>query len=143
MAIHTATATEVDVPTLYALLRLRVDVFVVEQASAYPELDGRDLEAGTLHCWVDEGAGPVACLRILEKPVGQRISRVVTAPRARGRGLAGQLLRYAIDRCGRPVSLSAQAHLAGWYEGFGFEVAGPGYDEDGIPHLPMIIAGGP
>jgi len=58
---HVATFAEIDSATLYALLRLRCDVFIVEQECAYPDLDGRDLESGTRHVWLTspaENAGP-------------------------------------------------------------------------------------
>jgi ElaA protein len=128
--------------TLYGLLRLRVDVFVVEQRSAYEELDGRDTEASTLHVWTEDGAGPAAYLRMLGEPGGgARIGRVCTRPDARGQGLASALLGEAVRRAyGRAVTLHAQTHLAGWYTREGFVVDGPGYVEDGIAHTPMRYA---
>ena len=67
-----------------------------------------------------------------------RLGRVVLARRVRGRGLADLLVRAALDRVGdREVVLDAQEPLAGWYAGFGWEVSGPGFLEDGIPHVPM------
>ena len=70
-----------------------------------------------------------------------RIGRVATATAARGRGLAADLMRLALDRAeGRLVRLDAQAHLEGWYARFGFVVDGPGFLEDGIPHVPMSRA---
>jgi ElaA protein len=126
---------------LYALLRLRVDVFVVEQACAYPDLDGRDAEPDAWHAWIEgDDGGPVATLRVLREPDGtHRIGRVVTAPAARGRGLAGALVRDALARVDGTVVLHAQSHLAGWYAGFGFVPDGPDYVEDGIPHTPMRL----
>jgi len=60
------------------------------------------------------------------------------APVARGAGLAGALMTEALAVVGdRPCVLDAQTHLVGFYEGLGFEVSGPGYVEDGIPHTPM------
>jgi ElaA protein len=139
--IHSATFAELDTSTLYALLRLRVDVFVVEQACAYPELDGRDVEPGTVHCWVEDDSGPVAGLRILREPDGAvRIGRVVTAPSARHRGLASALIRHAVDLTApAPVVLGGQRYLADWYQSLGFAVDGPEYIEDGIPHVPMRL----
>lgn len=124
--------------TLYALLRLRVDAFVVEQRCPYPELDGRDTEAATRHCWVAEGGRPVACARLLDEGGGvTRLGRVVTAPAARGRGLARHLVRHVVELAGGPVVASVQAHLAGWYAGLGFVATGPHYIEDGIAHVDM------
>jgi ElaA protein len=137
--VHAAPLAELTPAVLYALLRLRVDVFVVEQECAYPELDGRDLEAATLLLWTDDDEGVTATARVLQDPNGVvRIGRVVTAPRARGRGLAGDILRSAIELSGSaPIVLDAQAHLAGWYARFGFAVSGDEFQEDGIPHVPM------
>jgi ElaA protein len=126
---------------LYAILKLRVDVFVVEQACPYPELDGRDLEPTTRHIWLAPPGHPdrPACyLRVLAEPDGmRRIGRVVTAPGQRGRSLAGHLLRWVLHVHPGPSVLDAQAHLQHWYERAGFDVAGPTFLEDGIPHVPM------
>lgn len=131
---------ELDAATLYGLLRLRVDVFVVEQACPYPELDGRDTEPGTVHLWVERDGRVVACLRLLDDPAGQRIGRVCVAADSRGAGLAEVLVRAALQRCAGPVVLDAQTYLARWYERLGFAVAGPEFVEDGISHVPMRLA---
>ncbi|SCG51755.1 GNAT family N-acetyltransferase [Micromonospora halophytica] len=139
VALHLATFAELDARTLHDLLRLRIDVFVVEQACPYPELDGRDVEPGTRHLWLESGGAPLAYLRILADPGGvARIGRVVVAPGARGAGLAGRLMTEALRLVGdRPCVLEAQSHLADFYARHGFTVTGPEYVEDGIPHLPM------
>ncbi len=127
-------------PTLlYALLRLRVDVFVVEQECAYPELDGRDTEAGTRHLWVGDEEVVAGYLRLLTEPDGtRRIGRVCTAADSRGSGVAALLVDEALRlSAGHPVVLDAQTYLRGWYERLGFAVSGPDFVEDGIPHLPM------
>ncbi|MFW5420071.1 GNAT family N-acetyltransferase [Nocardiopsis sp. CNT-189] len=141
--VRIAPFAELGTAELYALLRLRTDVFVVEQECAYPELDGRDTEPGTLHAWAagpgDPGT-PLACLRVLAEPDGSaRIGRVATAPSARGRGLARLLLAAALERLpGREVRLDAQSYAAGLYRSFGFEPCGPEFTEDGIAHVPML-----
>jgi predicted GNAT family N-acyltransferase len=123
---------------VYALCRLRVDVFVVEQRCPYPELDGRDTEPATVHLWVEEDGRVLATLRLLDDGDTRAIGRVATAASARGRGLAAGLVEAAIGSCdGVPVTLGAQAHLEHWYGRFGFRRSGPGYVEDGIPHVPM------
>jgi ElaA protein len=134
--IRTATFTELDTGTLYALLRLRVDVFVVEQRCPYPELDGRDTDPDTVHLWFD---GPTAYLRMVTDGDGTvRIGRICTAPEARGTGLAAALITAALDRAtGQRITLDAQSHLVGYYERLGFIVDGPEFDDDGIPHTPM------
>ena len=132
---------ELAADTLYGLLKLRVDVFVVEQECPYPELDGRDLEDGTRHVWVEDGGEPVAYLRILEDTGGvARIGRVCVAAKARGGGYARQLMTTALDRVGdRPAVLDAQSYLTAFYADFGFRPDGPEYVEDGIPHVPMRL----
>lgn len=136
-----ALFADLDAATLYRLLKLRCDVFVVEQQCAYPELDGRDTEPGTAHLWLDAPDGSVAAyLRVLAEPGGgARIGRVVTARRSRGQGLAAQLLQAALTHIGpaRETVLDAQTDAIRIYERFGFTAAGPTYVEDGIEHLPM------
>lgn len=140
MILRTASSGELSARELYALLRLRSAVFVVEQREPYLDLDGKDLQPGTRHCWFEEQREPVACLRILAEPSGgSEIGRIVTAPQARGRGLAGRLIRHALELARPPVTLNAQAHLRDWYATFGFEVSGPAftYPDEEIPHVPM------
>lgn len=138
LVLHDRSAPQLAIAELYALLRLRVDVFVVEQACPYPELDGRDLDPGTRHLWLADAEGsPVACLRLLAEAGATRIGRVATRADRRGRGLAGRLLDHALASSPAPHVLDAQSHLRAWYEGRGFAVAGPEFVEDGIPHLPM------
>ena len=123
---------------VYALCRLRVDVFVVEQECPYPELDGRDVEPATEHLWAEADGAVLATIRVLDDGASRAIGRVATAVPARGRGLAGRLIQEALSSYGGgPLTLGAQAHLEGWYERFGFRRSGPGYVEDGIPHVPM------
>lgn len=137
--VHEAAFAELDARTLYEILQLRVDVFVVEQQCAYRELDGRDTEPATRHLWVAAANGAVvAYLRMLDETGNTtRIGRVVTARTHRGRGLADLLVRHAIARTSGPVVADAQAHLRRWYEERGFVVTGPPFDDAGIPHVPM------
>jgi ElaA protein len=141
--VHRTRGPDLATVELYGLLRLRVDVFVVEQRCAYAELDGRDLDPGTVHLRIGPADAPLACLRLLTEPTGERrIGRVCTAGTARGRGLAGRLVAAALDEAGdAPCVLDAQAHLTGLYGGFGFVASGPGYDWDGVEHVPMRHAG--
>ena len=135
-------ALDLDAATLYELLRLRVDVFVVEQACPYGELDGRDLEERARHYWLTghgEPAAVLGTLRLLKEPDGgYRIGRLCTAKTARGRGLGKQLMDAVIAEIGDGACvLDAQEHLADFYRGYGFEATGPAYDWDGVAHLPM------
>lgn len=134
-----ATFPELDAATLYALLRLRTDVFVVEQQCAYPELDGRDTEPATRHLWLERAGTPVAYLRVLAEPDGTAcIGRVVVARDARGAGHARRLMDTALERIGtRDCVLNAQSRLVEFYRGFGFVPTGPEFLDDGILHTPM------
>ncbi|GAA2780281.1 GNAT family N-acetyltransferase [Saccharopolyspora taberi] len=139
-SVHRAYTADLDAEDFYRMLRLRVDVFVVEQACAYPELDGRDLEDSTRHFWIDSADGYVlGYLRLLEDPDGTlRIGRVCTARAARGLGLARKLMRAAVAEIGRaPSVLSAQTYALDFYRSFGFAETGEEYLEDGIPHVDM------
>ena len=143
VVLHRSAVRTIDSLALYEILRLRVAVFIVEQACAYPELDGRDVEPGAELLWVTDSSEVVATLRVLRDADGAlRVGRVATAPAARSRGVASDLMRAALDRCAEvdpsaPVVLDAQAHLVSWYSRFGFAVDGDPFDEDGIPHVPM------
>lgn len=128
---------------LYAFLRLRVDVFVVEQRCPYPELDGLDLDPQTRHFWLAGADGVVAYLRLLETAAHDgraefRIGRVCTASSARGRGFSRRLLEAALAEVGgASCVLDAQTYATGLYAAFGFEPVGEEYLEDGIPHITM------
>ncbi len=137
-----AHADGLSASQLYAALKLRVDVFVVEQACPYAELDGLDLVPGTDHLWVELGGDEVvATLRILTTNGSWRIGRVATARAHRGKGYAAALMRAALVHLVEgEVTLEAQAHLEQWYAGFGFIRAGGDYIEDGIPHVSMRLA---
>lgn len=152
-----AHLAEMHPVTLYQLLRLRCDVFVVEQHCPYPELDGRDLEAGSLMVWATHSNGEdlsadaageatddevVAVLRILRDEAALRIGRVAVHPSLRGSGLATRFFEFALTTCRTiapelPIVLDAQEPLTEWYGRFGFVPAGASFVEDGIPHVPM------
>jgi ElaA protein len=135
------TATE-----LYEQLRLRVDVFVVEQACPYPELDGKDLHSETRHLAVLADGTLAAYLRILAPGVsypGVSLGRVVTARAFRGRGLSHGLIEKAVELAqenwpGIPLQIGAQEYLSAFYQSHGFEVTSKIYLEDGIPHIDMV-----
>ncbi|MDH6460365.1 ElaA protein [Micromonospora sp. A200] len=137
--VRVAAFADLAARTFHDLLRLRIDVFVVEQHCPYPELDGRDVEPGTRHLWLERDGAVLAYLRILADPDGAaRIGRVVVAPAARGGGHAGRLMSEALRLVGdRSCVLEAQSYLVDFYARHGFAVTGPEYVEDGIPHVPM------
>lgn len=131
---------EIPAVTAYGLLRLRAAVFVVEQECAYQDLDGIDLRPGVTQLWIEHDDEPVAALRVIPVDGHWEVGRVVTHPEHRNRRLSSHLMREALGRCGRPVRIRAQSYLEAWYGGFGFVVDGDEFLEDGIPHLPMLLA---
>ncbi len=141
MTVLDSALADLAPETLYRILALRTDVFVVEQQCAYPELDGRDLEPSARQVWVESDGAVLATLRLLTDPDGSlRIGRVATAAGARGGGHAGRLMRHTLDLANdRPVVLDAQTYLEEWYARFGFVRAGEEFVEDGIPHVPMRL----
>jgi ElaA protein len=138
MDVRDAAAADLDGTTLYGILKLRVDVFVVEQKCAYPELDGRDLEPGARQVWIEDSGDVVATLRMLDEQSALRIGRVATATAARSAGYARRLMERALELAGdRDVVLDAQSYLQEWYERLGFVRVGEEFLDDGIPHVPM------
>ena len=134
-----AAGDELTAAELYAVLRLRVDVFVVEQDAPYPELDGRDLLPETVHLWSPPTGEPQAYLRILHDPDGvRRIRRLCTTKAARGTGLGRLLMADAMARIGDAEAvLDAQSYAQGFYARFGFVPEGEPFVEDGIEHITM------
>ena len=142
-SIRVARIDEMSARTFHDIVRLRVDTFVVEQACAYAELDGRDALDTTEHHWIEAGGAPVAYLRTYPDVDGTTwVGRVVTARGHRGRGLAARLMRDALTRAAGPVRIAAQAQLVAWYAGLGFVRCGSDFMEDGIAHTPMRHDGG-
>lgn len=137
------TLDELSARELHELIRLRVDVFVVEQNCPYAELDGLDLNAHHVLGHDEEGR-LMACARILPPEHGglPHIGRVVVHPDVRGKGLAHELMTTALDALhrihgSRRSELAAQAHLEAFYSAHGYERTGADYDLDGIPHVDM------
>ncbi|MBW8172657.1 GNAT family N-acetyltransferase [Ornithinimicrobium sp. Arc0846-15] len=145
LEIQRSHVAQIEPETLYALMRLRVDVFVVEQECPYPELDGRDLERDAQQWWIEVEGEIASTVRTLRDNAGQeganwRIGRVATHANHRGQGHAAALMHAAIEHCAdAPIDIEAQAHLEQWYAKFGFVRCGDDFLEDGIPHLPMRL----
>ncbi len=138
---------ELSSAQLYELIRLRIDVFVVEQTCPYPELDGKDTLAGVRHLLGLNNGEIVACARLL--PAGTTfnnvsIGRVATKKSARGGGLGHQLLTEALSQCeilwpGQTIDIGAQEHLELFYQQHGFKRISDMYLEDDIPHVEMRL----
>jgi len=141
---------ELTTTDLYSFLKLRTDVFFVEQRVDEEELDWRDTESTTEHYWIADETGAAAYLRVLadEYPThldaALIIGRVVVRADRRGQGLAQVLLNAVIERHGsEAMLLHAQDYVASLYAKFGFVAFGEPYLEAGIPHLSMYRAGAP
>ena len=147
MALRRSWAKDLDAATLYELLKLRVEVFVVEQACPYPELDGVDLLAETRHFWLEDSDGEViSTLRLMEEHPGGhkgfRIGRVCTKRAYRGHGHTARLMQAALAEVGDyPCRINAQTYLEDMYARHGFVRDGEEFLDDGIPHVPMIRGG--
>jgi ElaA protein len=136
---------QLSAPELYDVLRFRQDIFVVEQGSPYPDLDGHDQIAR--HLLLREGSALGGYLRLAPQPgpppsVG--LGRVALAPDLRGRGLGRILMKRALGLCrdehpGRRIVLRAQRHLAPFYQSFGFAVTSEPFDDFGVTHVEMML----
>ncbi|MNR10988.1 putative acyltransferase [compost metagenome] len=138
---------ELTTTELYAILRLRSEVFVVEQNCVFLDMDGKDLQGQTEHLMAWRDGALLAYCRLLEPALNDGqvvIGRVITAPAARGTGLGHELMRRAKAEAQRvwpdqPVYLGAQARLKAYYGGHGFVPVTEEYIEDGIPHVGMLL----
>lgn len=143
------TFSELSTDELYDLLKLRVDVFVVEQTCYYPELDELDRHPETRHLLAYQNNNLVGYLRVLPKatsyPEYISIGRVAIAKMARGSGLGHQLMKRGLSICqhnfaDQSIKISAQLYLEAFYQSHGFDTVSEMYLEDGIEHIAMIKA---
>ena len=128
---------------LYAILQLRIEVFVVEQNCVFQDADGKDPGCWHFMGWKDNRL--VAYTRLV--PPGHiykepSIGRVVTAPSARKSGAGKELMRQSLIKMyelfgNLPVKIGAQLYLKRFYESFGFKQISDVYLEDGIEHIYM------
>ena len=137
---------ELNKNELYDLLKLRSEVFVVEQNCVYQDIDDKDIK-GT-HLFGQDGSDLIAYLRVMEVgvlyPNHMSIGRVVVKQTHRNKKLGNEILANAIDFCRKkfpktPIKISAQTHLKSFYNQLGFEFKGEAYLEDGIPHCAMYL----
>lgn len=137
--------SELTVPALYALLKLRCEVFVVEQTCPYLDVDGDDLIGENRHLlgWKDDRLVAYARILVSEDEIEPVvIGRVIVSAEARGERLGHQLMTRCVASSlqrwpQRALYLGAQAHLREFYAQFGFVTVTDVYDEDGIPHVGM------
>ncbi len=126
---------------LYEILRLRSEVFVVEQDCVYQDMDG--LDQASLHVCEWNGGKLLAYTRLLAPGVdfegASAIGRIITCPSVRRKGHGRPIIQESIAECLRrwptaPIKLHAQTYLLAFYEEFGFKAYGEEFLEDGLPH---------
>ena len=143
MNLHVRHFSELTTEELYAILRLRVSVFVVEQCCPYMELD--DLDQAALHVWFEDEAGIEAYLRVLDRGTENEhvsIGRVIAVKRRCGIG--SRILTEGIKAARKifgadKIYLEAQTYARGLYEKQGFQQISDEFLLDGIPHVRMIL----
>lgn len=131
---------------LYDILKLRVDIFVVEQKCPYPELDDKDRHVETRHMTAYDDSGLIAYTRLLPPGLSYpdvSVGRFAVGPSVRNQGTGSLLMKKMLEEIDKiwpdkAIRISAQAHLSEFYEKFGFIKVSDSYLEDGIPHIEML-----
>lgn len=146
LAWKTKTFGQLSTTELYEILRLRAEVFVVEQRCTYQDLDGIDGQA--FHLTGRNRNGELICyMRIIPAGIVHErcgsMGRVVVSQRFRGRGIAREMLRHGLAAYSKlvgddiPIEIEAQAYLVGFYSKYGFKAISDVFDLDGLPHVRM------
>lgn len=135
---------ELSTEELYQILRLRSEVFVVEQQCLWLDCDNKDQESYHLMGWEENDL--LAYTRLL--PAGlsyneMSIGRVATSPKSRGTGIGKVLMQKSLEEIEKvfgkePIKIGAQLYLQKFYENFGFTQTSEIYIEDGIDHIEML-----
>lgn len=135
---------EMSALQLYRIMKLRSEVFVVEQSCAYLDPDGADERSD--HLFLEEKGEILAYCRILPRGITfpeVSIGRVVVSEKLRGQGISRKMMKRAMDYVitelkESEIQISAQAYLVAFYSGLGFQAVSEEYLEDGIPHVDMV-----
>ncbi|MES2205136.1 MAG: GNAT family N-acetyltransferase [Pseudomonadota bacterium] len=137
--------SELSATEVHDLYQLRAEVFVLEQRCVYQDVDGKDFEAIHVLHYDKNKSELIAYGRIFlptQEDANARFGRIVIRKNQRGKGLAKELvqeiIRWIKGETTQPIKISAQHYLIEFYQGFGFEIMGDPYDEDGILHIDMI-----
>lgn len=141
MTLHKKTFRELTTDELYELLRVRSDVFVVEQNCVYQDLDYDDQKA--IHLWLTVEDKVVALARVCPANTHMKeisIGRVISTER--GKGYGKQIMLHAIEAAiehfdAKLIDIEAQEYAKGFYEGVGFKQSSEKFMLDGIPHIKM------
>ena len=141
LILHEKLFSELTLDELYELLRIRTEVFVVEQDCVYQDMDGDD--QASVHLWLTEGEKVVALCRVC--PAGTHmeevsVGRVITTVRGMGYGRRMMLegIRSAREHFGaKRIDIEAQEYAKGFYEQVGFRQSSEPFILDGISHIKM------
>lgn len=140
MEIFVKPFEELDINELYEILRLRVDVFVVEQNCPYPEIDGRDLDA--IHIYLEDAGEILAYARLYEEDGQVHLGRVIAKKRRKGYG--SLIIKEAIEAAknfyqAKQIHIEAQTYAKSLYEKAGFVQISQPFFLDGIEHVKMVL----
>lgn len=135
---------DLTVEEIYQILKIRTEVFIVEQNCVYQDCDGKD--RSSYHLFGEENGKIVAYLRVLEKGISFdeiSIGRVLITKDYRGKGLSREMMLNALrfienNLKEKEVKISAQKYLIDFYKSLGFKETSDVYLEDNIPHIDMI-----
>ena len=135
---------ELTIEELYKILRVRNEVFVVEQACIYQDCDNKDYNS--YHLYLEEGNEVVGYLRIVNKGISYdeiSIGRVLVKGTHRNKGLSRRMMLEGIkfieeNLNSTEIRLSGQVYIKGFYESLGFKQVSEEYLEDDIPHVEML-----
>ncbi|GAB3904180.1 GNAT family N-acetyltransferase [Mucilaginibacter boryungensis] len=141
----TRAFNELSVTELYELLRLRSEVFVVEQNCVFLDMDNKDQQCHHVLLYNDTQLAAYA--RVLPPGLSYKeasIGRIITSLAVRGTGAGKVLTTYAIEESRRlygngPIRIGAQVYAMKFYAQLGFKADGEIYDEDGIDHIEMVL----
>lgn len=141
--IHASNLQEISADNLYQILKLRQDVFIIEQDCIYNDID--DLDPVSEHIFLKGDKQIIAYSRLV--PAGKKfeypsIGRIVTHKSFRGQGYGKEIIQRSLtilsQRGIKTVVIEAQSHLQKFYESLKFEKISDPYDVDGIMHIKMI-----
>lgn len=135
---------DLKVEEIYKILKIRNEVFIVEQQCAYQDCDGKD--ENSYHLFLQDNDKIIAYLRILKKGVSYdeiSIGRVLVHKDYRGKGISRELMLKAINYIEvnlneREIKIQAQSYLVNFYRSLGFKEVSNEYLEDNIPHMDML-----
>lgn len=143
MELHVKHYDELTKEELYDIIKVRLDVFVVEQQCTYQDIDGKD--KGAYHVWLSDDDGIVAYLRVLDRGVvfdDVALGRVLSTKRRCGLGtrIVKEGIRVAKEKFGADrITIEAQTYVAEMYEKVGFVKRGEEFLDVGIPHIEMTL----